>query len=393
MSNKMTNLTKLQLNEQLIEEFRNSKATMAVTNPQTREVYMQHSGDITQFPFADRQRMVIRIDEMNKFIKARDAGQLSDAEYQDKMNYAIWNSKDGWDEKAKIWVSSKKNVGVAEDVQGIKPSDYSGMENSVVEAIIYGMQERVRVAQNALKVVNVAGTKRTYPELTSRVTINRNIDFTQDMIMQSVGLKKTDLELKCDGATFAIYDHTNWRPHTVDYFRANLEAIGAAFIRDKADQVVTLITDTGITAVTGTDWGVSTNNPYLDLARTQKAINDNHGLAQKLMMNEIGRAVMRGNPNTKTQMDTSRVEQSGGRIISGDIFVNAFTNYVDNGFANNLAVMWDDDFVEWNQGPEGTVTFREDRRFRSGFVRFSWNLPKIIDLGKIRRITGINTVP
>jgi hypothetical protein len=208
-----------------------------------------------------------------------------------------------------------------------------------------------------------------------------------------MGLKQTTLELKCDAAYFAIYDHTKWRPHSVDLFRTNIEGIGMAFLRDKADQVVTLITDTGITAITGTDWGVATNNPYLDLAKAQKAINDNNGLAQKLMMNEIARAVMRGNPNTKTQMDTSKVEQSGGRVISGDIFINAFTNYIDNGFGNTVATMWDDDFVEWNQGPEGTVSFREDKKFRDGYIRFSWNLPKIIDTGKIRRITGINTVP
>ena len=390
----MVELSKVQLNEQLVEEFRNSNATAAWTDTRDGKVYMHHSGDINKFPFSDRQRFVIDTKAMNKYIELKDTGKLSDSEYLDKINFAIWNSKDGWDEKAKIWANAKKNnIGIAEDVQGIKPSDYSGMENAVVEAIVYGVQERVRVAQGALRVVNVAGTKRIYPEVTSRINIARNIDFTQDLVVQSMGLKQTTVELKCDAAYFAIYDHTKWRPHSVDLFRTNLEGLGMGFVRDQADQVVTLITDTAITAITGTDWGVTTNNPYLDLAKAQKAINDNNGLASKLMMNEIARAVMRGNPNTKTQMDTSKIETSGGRVISGDIFVNAFTNYIDNGFANNLAVMWDDAFVEWNQGPQGTVSFREDRKFRDGYVRFSWNKPLIIDTGKIRRITGINTVP
>ena len=389
---KMTQLTKLQLSDALVEEFRNSQATAAWTNPQTGWVSMHHSGDITKFPFADRQRQVMDTKALNKFIMQKDAGQLSESEYADKINYAIWNSKDGWDEKAKIWVNSK-NVASAEDVQGIKPSDYVGMENVVIEGIIYGLNERVRVAQNALRTVPVAGTVRKYPELTSRLTVNRNIDFTQDIPVKSVGLKSTSIELKCDAMHFAIYDHANWRPHQVDLLRTNIEAIGFAFIRDKADQVVTLLTDTAITAVVGTDWGVSTNNPYLDFARAQKAINDNHGVADKAMLNEIARAVIRGNPNAKTILDTSRVDQSGGKVVSGDVFINGYTTYIENGFGNTLLVIWDNEAVEWDQGPEGTVNYREDRRFRTGYIRFTWNKPLIIDLGKIRRVTGITTVP
>ena len=388
----MTQLTKLQLSDALVEEFRNSQATAAWTDPTTGKVYMHHSGDITKFPFADRQRFVMDTKAMNKFIELKDEGKLSESEYQDKINFAIWNSKDGWDEKAKIWLASK-NTAVAEDVQGIKPSDYSGMENVVIEGIIYGLNERVRVAQNALRTVQVQGTIRKYPELTSRLTVNRNIDFTQDIPVKSVGLKSTQIELKCDAMHFAIYDHANWRPHQVDLLRTNIEAIGFAFIRDKADQVVTLLTDTAITAITGTDWGVSTNNPYLDFAKAQKAINDNNGVADKAMLNEIARAVIRGNPNAKTTMDTSRVDQSGSKVVVGDVFINGYTTYIENGFGNTLLVVWDNEAVEWDQGPEGTVNYREDRRFRTGYIRFTWNKPLIIDLGKIRRVTGITTVP
>lgn len=389
----MSQIQKINLNESLKEEFRNSNATIAVTNPQENKVYMHHTGDITQFPFANRERFVIDINAYNRYVNLKDEGKLSDSEYLDRINFAIWNQKDGWDEIAKIWLANKKNpnAGIAEDVQGVKPADYSGMENTVVEAIIYGMQERVRVAHLALRQVNLASTKRVYPEVTSRININRNIDFTQDIAVQTMGLKSTTLELKCDAAAFAIYDHTKWRPHSVDILRTNIEGIGLAFIRDKADQVITLLFDTGITAVVGEDWGDSTKNPYKKLAVAQKAINDNNGLANKMMISEIARAALRGNPNTKTQSDTSKIEQSGGRIIQGDVYINGYTNYIDNGATDTIAVIWDDDFHEWNQGPEGTVSSREDIRFRDRYVRFSWNLPKRIDDGKIRRITGITT--
>lgn len=386
----MEGVTKLQLNQQLMEEFKNSAGTAAWTNPQNKKVYMHHSTDPELFPFDKRERFVIDVSAFNKFIDLNDQGKLSESEYKDKINFAIWNEKDGWDEKAKIWLS---NTGAAEDVQGIKPADYSGLENTVVEAIIYGMSERARSAQNALKVVNLSDTIRIYPEVTSRVNVLRNIDFTQDIPIQSMGLKTTTLNLKCDAASFAIYDHTNWRPRSIDVLRTNIEGFGLAFIRDQADQVVTLLTDTAITAITGTDWGVSTNNPYLDIAKAQKVINDNHGLANKVIMNEIAWAVMRGNPNTKALTDTSNIQQSGSRVMNGDIFVNAYTNYIDNGLANNIMTVWDNDFVEWNQGPMGTVTDRENKRFRNVYIRFSWNLPNRIDGGKIRRVTGINTVP
>lgn len=388
----MVQLTKIQVTEALKEEFKNSKATIAVTNPVEKKVYMHHTGDITVFPFEDRTRFVLDVNAMNQHIINKEKGILSDSEYNDKINYAIWNVKDGWDERAKIWLSNKKNgIAVAEDAQGIKPADYAGIENTVVEAIIYGLQERVRVAQLALRVVNLSGTKRTYPEVTSRLSVQRNIDFTSDQPIQAIGLKTTDINLKCDGLGFAIYDHAKWRPHSVDILRTNIEGIGQAFIRDKADQTLVLIFDVAIPAIAGVDWGDVTKNPYRDIAKAQKAVNDNNGFAGKLMLNEIARAALRGNPNTKTQMDTSNINQSGGRVVQGDVFVNGYTNYVDPAVSDTIAVLWDDDFIEWNQGPEGTVSSREDLKFRDRYFRFSWNLPKRIDDGKIRRITGITT--
>jgi|SRR5215510_12971361 len=392
------NITKLQLDENLLEEFRNSNASAAWTNPQDKRVYVHHSGDNSQFPFADKSRWVTDISEYNAIIKAREEGKLSESEYADKITFGIFNTKDGWDERAKIWIENVKSKGlgaVAEDSQGIKPQDYSGIEVAVIETAVYGMQERNRTAQNVLKMVALSGTKRDYPEQTSKVTINRDIDFTSEIPMQAVGLKHTSIELKCDASHFAIYDHVKWRNTSVDPLRVNLEAIATAWVRDKADQVISLMFATNVTVLAGTiaDWGTSTSNPYLDIERAQKLINDNGGVADRIMMHSLARAVGLGNPNTKNQMSTSVIPGSSSQSgTDNSFFPSGYTVYIDPGAPTNALVIFDSEIAEWDQGPEGSVQYRQDNRFRQGYIRFSWNRPLIKDFSKIRRITPINTV-
>jgi hypothetical protein len=244
-------------------------------------------------------------------------------------------------------------------------------------------------------MVALAGTKRDYPEQTSKVTINRDIDFTSEIPMQSVGIKHTSLELKCDASHFAIYDHVKWRNTSVDPLRVNLEAIATAWVRDKADQTISLLFGTNVTALSGTigDWGTSTVNPYLDIERAQKVISDNGGMADRIIMHSLARAVGLGNPNTKNLSSTSVIPGSSQQA-SGDVsfLPGGYTVYVDPGATTTALVIWDNEAAEWDQGPEGTVSYRQDNRFRQGYIRFSWNRPFIKDFGKIRRILGINTV-
>lgn len=373
--------------DKLMSEVQNAECTAAYLNGVDRWIYVSKEQNPGNAPntFVDGMN-AINIDDFNKVLIMQDLGKLSESEYKDKIKYGVFNSKDGWDEKAKIYESNA----AASAAGGISVPDYSGIEISAMTAIVWGMQERNRVLQNALRTVDIEGTKYEYPELYGRIAITRDITYGNTIPIKSGAFRNKTQNLKCDAAHFALFDDVAYRPRSVDVMRANLELIGAAFIRDTADQVNETLTDSTITVITGTNWTTSTNNPYLDIAKACRVIEENNGRATRIALHDLALAAHAGNPNTKTQMDTSMPRAYGAKELGGALYAGLET-YVDNSFPLQKAVVWDDFFTPMVRGPRGAAQYRDTPHFSNGFLTFEWKKLFLGDLTKIRLIDSLNT--
>lgn len=386
MLSKEVQLRRLKLDKIMKEELIGSECTAAYLNPVDRWIYVSTETNPTNAPNTFKEGMnAIHIDEFNKVLTMYDQGKLSESEYKDQIKYGIFNAKDGWDEKAKIYEKNAAAVAAG----GVSNPDYSGIEVSAMTAIIYGMQERSRILQNALRVVDIEGTKYEYPELTGRVAITRDIKYGGEIPVKSGAFINRTKNLKCDAAHFNIYDDVQYRPRSVDVLRANLELIGAAFVRDTADQVQELISDSSITVITGTNWTTSTNNPYIDLAKAAKVIEENNGVADKVALHDMALAAHAGNPNTKTLMDTSQPRQYGAKSLGGALYAGMET-FVDNSMHLQKATVWDSFYAPLVRGPRGTAMYRDTPHFANGWLTFEWKLMFLADLTKIRIIDSLN---
>lgn len=384
---KEVQLRRIKLNQIYESELKNSDCTAAYHNPVDDWIYVSHETNPANAPntFVDGMN-AIHMGDFNKVLTAYDLGKLSDSEFKDKIKFGVFNSKDGWDELAKIY--DQKAAAVA--AGGVSTPDYSGIEVSAMTGIIYGLQERNRVLQNALRTVDIEGTKYEYPELTGRVAITRNVTYGGEIPIKTGAFINRTKNLKCDAAHFAAFDDVNYRPRSLDVIRTNLELIGAAFIRDTADQVNETITDSTITVITGTNWTTSTNNPYLDVAKCARVIEENNGRGTKIALHDLALAAFAGNPNTKTLMDTSQPPQYGAKQLGGALYAGMET-YVDNSMPLQKATVWDDFFIPVVRGPRGTAQYRDTPHFSNGWLTFEWKLMFLADLTKVRIIDSLNT--
>jgi len=378
---------KVKIDDRLRNEFNNSKCIMAVHNKSDDWIYVGNEVQPERCDSVYQEGMnAIHLGDFNKVLIAHDLGKLGESEWLDKIQYGVFNKKDGWQDRAVDYQSTMK----AAAASGISVPDYSGIEVSAMTAIIYGLQERTHVLQNALRFVDIEGTKYEYPELTSRVTISRNITYGDNIAVKAVGIKHNTKELLCDAAHFAMFDDVRYRPTSVDIWRTNLEAIGAAFIRDTAEQVSELLQSASITTIAAIAlWTTSTTNPYIDVAKAFKDIEDNNGMPDKAATHDLVVAAMAGNPNTKTQLMTSQPPAYGAKVLPTGWLYSGVESHIDNLMHVQKATIWDSFFAPFVRGPQGVAQYREVPRFLNGWLSFQWKLMFLADLTKIRILTGL----
>jgi len=372
-------------------EFRNAKATVAVLNPADNWCYVSNEPNIDKCDeiFNREEMRSIHVGDFNNVLKAHDEGKYSESEWLDKILYGVFNKKDGWQDRA-VEYQDRMKAAAASSSGGITPADYSGIEMSAMTSVIYGLEERTHVLQNALRFIDVEGTKYEYPELTSRVTISRNITYGVDIPIKSVGIAHKQVELQCDASHFAMFDDVKYRPRSVDVWRVNLEAIGVAFIRDTAEQVAELLLDSGITvnAAAGA-WTDDTKNPYLDVAQAIIDIDSNNGMPDKFFTSDMVVAAFAGNKNTKTINQTSQPPPYGAASIPAGWLYSGVEVWKDSLMTSGQGTLIDSFYWPFVRGPSGTGQYREVPRFLNGNVAFQWKRMFTTDFTKGRIINGL----
>jgi hypothetical protein len=369
--------------------FQNAKAVVSVLNPADGWTYVSNEPNPEKCAdiFDKPEMRAIHVGDFNKILNAHDEGRYSEGEWKDKILYGVFNKRDGWQNRA-VEYQDRMKAAAASSSGGISVADYSGVEVSTMTAIIFGLQERTHVLQNGLRFIDVEGTKYEYPELTSRVTISRNITYGVDIPIKSVGIANRALDLLCDASHFAMFDDVRYRPHSVDVWRVNLEAIGVAFIRDTAEQVAELLLDSNIThnAAAGL-WTDSTKNPYLDVAQAIIDIQSNNGNPDRFFTDDMVIAAFQGNVNTKGLAQPSKpINEIGAGQMAPSWLYSGIETWRDSLMTTGQGTLIDTFFFPFVRGPQGTGQYREVPRFLNGNVSFQWKRLFSADWSKARII-------
>ena len=68
---------------------------------------------------------------------------------------------------------------------------------------------------------------------------------------------------------------------------------------------------------------------------------------------------------------------------------SGLTAFVDTLVTDTVMIIWDDQAVVLAQGPTGTARYRDEHHRAEGYYAKDYNTVKIVQSGKIRKLTGL----
>jgi hypothetical protein len=304
--------------------------------------------------------------------------------------FNIYNKHDGWQDKVNEYIEFKKrHAGI------MSPAGFSGIETTNVLAnVLFGVNEKQYILQQAARVLNT-------PYLTVALDTWTGWDVKTDIpigaeIPTSEGAySRQTVTLKMDGAHIARYDELDMKPFYHDIWRDNLENIGRRMVKAKAQKVGTeLETATGIAAG---DWAAyttdhSTRNPLIDILGAAAVITGNDGVPSKIAMDPLIYAEYLTNThiNGPTNASPEGVNQLyTSTALQTSLPKSGLTAFVDTLITDTVAIIWDDQAVILAQGPTGTARYRDEHHRAEGYYAKDYNTVKIVQSGKIRKLTGL----
>jgi hypothetical protein len=304
--------------------------------------------------------------------------------------FNIYNNKDGWQDRVNDYISWKKrHAGI------MAPANFSGIEvTNVLANVLFGVNEKQYIMQNAVQV-------RQTPYITMALDTWTGFDVKVDIPIGAEiptdqgSYSRQTVTLKMDGAHIARYDELDMKPFYHDIWRDNLENIGRRMVKAKAQKVTTeLETCTGISAG---DWAAyttdhSTRNPLTDLLTASAVITGNDGVPAKVAMDPLIYAEYLTNThiNSPTAASPDAVNQTFTATAFQTTLPKAgFTAFIDSLVTDTIVIVWDNDAVLLAQGPTGTARYRDEHHRSEGYYAKDYNTVKIIQSGKIRKLTGL----
>ena len=378
------------ISAELLERSRRA-SKVAWHNPTTGWI---HVSDNDKRPTFEEGMAVMNMGELQRIRTARAAGKLSDSEYADKMNFGVYNTKDGWQDRAVDYYDKVFKPRLA----GILSSDdYTGIEVTTVLSTMLGVEERNFVLQDAIRVINSPTIEFNIDTWTGW-DVQENLQVGDDIFADEGSFTRTNVVMTFDAAHIAMYDALNYKPHYHDIWRTNLENIGRRMVRSHARKIGTLLeTATGVSAG---DWGAyttdhSTRSPYADIGTVADTIVGNDGNPSRIAMHDKVYRTMAGNTHVKPALGGYGTEVTpnlgAAKTVTNGILPAGYTAYIDNLMTSTVAVVYDPEAFVWGQGPTGTAQYRDVPHLYDGYITFDWNKEKLVQSGKARKLTGVAT--
>jgi hypothetical protein len=374
---------------QLEQAKRTSK--VAWHNPVTGWIHVSNND---KKPTFEDGMAVMNMGERSRIMTAKAQGKLSESEYFDKINFGIYNQKDGWQDRAVDYYDKVYKPRIA-GIQTLE--DYSGVEVTTVLSTLLGVEERAFVLQDAIRVINSPTIEFNIDTWTGW-DVQENLQVGDDIFADEGTFARTNIIMTFDAAHIAMYDAAQYKPHYHDTWRTNLENIGRRMVRAHARKVGTLLETA--TAVSLGDWGAyttdhSTRNPYMDIGTLADTIVGNDGNPSRLAMHDKVYRTFVGNTHVKPALGGAGPEVTpnagSAKTVSGGLLPSGYTAYIDNLMTSTVIVVYDPDAFVWAQGPTGTAQYRDVPHLYDGYITFDWNKEKLIQSGKARKGTGVAT--
>lgn len=377
------------LNQQYFDDNLKLTSDVAWYHPIEDAIYVSKNDKMPQFREGHKVIPSVRFAKEQAMLKRQ--GKLD----EDKATFSIYNRKDGWEDKALEYFDFK-----ARTANIMTPQAYSGIEvTNVLTNVLFGVMEKDYVLQNAVRVINTPYIDLKLDTWTGW-DVKTDIPIGAEIPSDQGAYTRQTVTLKMDGAHIARYDELDMRPYYRDIWRDNLENIGRRMVKAKAQKVATeLETSTGIATA---DWSAfttdhNTTNPATAIVGAAQAIIANDGRPSKTALDPLVLAEYLTNTNINSPIQgTQRLGATAelNELTSGAAFQTTLpkvglTAFVDSLMTDTVLVIWDDEAVILGQGPTGTARYRDEHHRAEGYYAKDYNVVKIVQSGKIRKLTGI----
>ncbi len=270
-------------------------------------------------------------------------------------------------------------------------ADFSAIDVINVSATLLGTELRDFVLEQAvteIAVPNLTVSIDTY----TRFLASQNIGEGVPPITKLGSIARATYDLPKDGGAVALTFEAQARS-SHDLMRIHIDNLVSDLRRIKASKIATEIETA--TDVSGADLGTSTtgvsdNVPNEKIGAVMDTIVSNNGNADTFVSHDkVLREYLANTWTAKyTQMPVQTSTFSNAKVLTNVPGLPGVTWYIDNTKTATILSIYDKRAIVKFQGPVRTAVVRLDMEDVDAFRVFDFNLPKLIQTGKARDLTG-----
>ena len=247
-------------------------------------------------------------------------------------------------------------------------------------------------------VLEQAVTEIAVPSLTvsidtyTRFLAQQNIGEGVEPITKLGAIARATYDLPKDGGAVALTFEAQTRA-SHDLMRTHIDNLVSDLRRTKAAKIATEIetaTDVSGDDVGANSGGLSTNKPDEKIGAVTDTIIGNNGNPNTIASHDkVFREYISNTWVTKFATSSPQTSTlSNAKVITNIPGLPGFTWYIDNSKTATILSIYDKRAIVKFQGPIRTAVIRYDMSDVDAFRVFDFNLPKLIQTGKARDLTG-----
>lgn len=268
----------------------------------------------------------------------------------------------------------------------IESGDITELEREVIVETILGLAKKNYNLRKVCRVIQM-------PELHAKIRIATSMSGTPkveegvEAPLKSQSYTSVTFDLWKNVVHFAITKEAELKS-SVDVWRMHAEDAARELAKMENDQIAAEMLNAS--TISGSDWGVDTNDPLDDIMAAMAVIeNSEQGFtADYIVMHPLVYADLVSNQNVRDALERGTVIRTGelatiaGLKILRDKSLDTTSAYVLDSNAPALVL---------GEGPEVSEEYTGKGSFVRGIAIAKFIQPKLLQSGAIRRITGVHS--
>ena len=296
---------------------------------------------------------------------------------------------EGADYKGTVWLDPvtqrvlKGSVGTYEGGMVLE-TDITNLKATVVMKEVLGLAHKKYNLRNILQVVRMNELRMRIASGTQLTADEKVAELKEATITKST-ISKTDFDLWKNVVHIVVSDEAKAKS-SVDIFNLQVRAAAGALAKSENDQIATEAETA--TAVGGSDWVPSTNNPYEDIATVMTTI-EGYGVEPNFI---AAHPLVWGDffGNTAVKGTARGTEFPGGKIFTVP-GLPGMTGIWDSGLTNTVAIVGSkESALVLGEGPTSAAQYRNEPKGYTAYIIRQWLQPEIVFAGGIRKLTGVH---